>query len=89
MVSDVLLQCIKAEYILVSAERCVTRADVIAAYEQSCRKHQVQPIETVLQQLQVRHQAELLHKYVGDVSVPHYKNIIPMAKLIPKSYFDF
>ncbi|XP_037550715.1 protein phosphatase 1 regulatory subunit 37 [Nematolebias whitei] len=35
-----------------TAERCVTLTDIIAAYEQSCSKHQLQPKDSVLQQLQ-------------------------------------
>ncbi|XP_037833688.1 protein phosphatase 1 regulatory subunit 37 [Kryptolebias marmoratus] len=35
-----------------SAGSCMSLTDVIVAYEQSCSKNQVQPVETVLQQLQ-------------------------------------
>ncbi|XP_014906785.1 protein phosphatase 1 regulatory subunit 37 isoform X1 [Poecilia latipinna] len=33
-------------------DSCITLMDVIGAYQQSCSKHQVQPRETILQQLQ-------------------------------------
>ncbi|XP_034050732.1 protein phosphatase 1 regulatory subunit 37 [Thalassophryne amazonica] len=41
-----------AEHQIRKADSCLTLAEVMVAYQQSCSKHQVQPREHVLQQLQ-------------------------------------
>ncbi|MED6233736.1 hypothetical protein ATANTOWER_015841 [Ataeniobius toweri] len=42
-----------AEHAGRTEDSCMTLTDVVAAYRQSCSKHQVQPRENILQQLQV------------------------------------